>query len=66
MATKPLDLSTMSAAQRLAFYREANKQAKPAAQADTSLAETAAKIAAGVPKFGENFMAAYRYHRNQY
>ena len=65
MATKSIDLSTMSAAQRLAFYRQANAGAKPAGNSDFSLTEATAKVAADISVVPTNFMAAFKYHRNQ-
>jgi len=65
MATRTTDLASMTAAQRLAFYRQANKAAKPAAAADFSITEAAAKVASDISVVPTNFMAAFRYHRKQ-
>lgn len=63
MATK--SLASMSAAERLAFYRAANKAGKPAAQSDFSVVEAAAKLSADLSVVPTNFMAAFKYHRKQ-
>ena len=67
MATKSVtskSLSEMTASERLAFYRAANKAGKPAAS-DFSITETAAKLAADVSVVPTNFMAAFKFHRSQ-
>ena len=68
MATKSVaskSLSEMTASERLAFYRAANKAGKPASQSDFSITETAAKLAADVSVVPTNFVAAFKYHRSQ-
>lgn len=58
-------LATMSAAERLQFYREAAKQAKPAAAAKTTLAERVGVAAASLGNFGTDVKATYQFHRYQ-
>lgn len=64
MATKSVSLASMTAAQRLAFYRQANK-AVGSTPTDFSITEAAAKLAADVSVVPTNFMAAFSYHRKQ-
>jgi len=65
MATTSKSLATMTAAERLQFYREAAKQAKPAAQAKTSFAETIGKLGADFGNFSTDVKATYQFHRYQ-
>ena len=58
-------LASMSAAERLAFYRSAVKTIKAAPTPSVSVAEYTAVAAAGVRNFGTNFVAAYKFHRVQ-
>lgn len=62
--TSSKSLATMSAAERLQFYREAAKQAKPAATKIT-LAERVGVIGAEAMNFTTNVAATYNYHRYQ-
>ena len=55
----------MSATERLQFYREAAKQARPAKEASTTLAERVAIIGARTANFGTDVKAAYAFHRYQ-
>lgn len=54
----------MSAAERLQFYREAAKQAKPAATKIT-LAERVGVIGAEAMNFTTDVKATYQFHRYQ-
>ena len=65
MATTSKSLATMSATERLQFYREAAKQARPAKEASTTLAERVAIIGARTANFGTDVKAAYAFHRYQ-
>ena len=62
--TTTKSLNAMSAAERLAFYREATK-ATAAKPAETSLAEIAGKFGADSRNFFTNAKAAYKFHRVQ-
>jgi len=58
-------LATMSASERLQFYREAAKQAKPAKQVDSTFAERIGKLGADIGNFGTDVKATYQFHRYQ-
>ena len=58
-------LAQMTATERLAFYRQAAAQAKPAAEAKTTLAERVGVAAASLGNFGTDVSAAYKFHRYQ-
>ncbi|WP_143541574.1 hypothetical protein [Rhodoferax fermentans] len=64
MATSPKTLANMTAAERLAFYREATKN-QAVKQSDTSFAETVGKFGADSRNFFTNAQAAYKFHRIQ-
>jgi len=55
----------MSASDRLQFYREAAKQARPVKQADSTFAERVGKLGAAVGNFGTDVKATYQFHRYQ-
>ena len=57
-------LASMSAAERLEFYRSAVKTVKAPAPS-TSYAEHFGVMAAGLANFGTHFKAAYKFHRVQ-
>ena len=65
--TSSKSLATMTAAERLQFYREAAKQAKApsAQQAETTLAEVVGKLGASFANFGTDVRATYNFHRYQ-
>lgn len=54
----------MTATERLAFYRQAAAQAKPA-ETKTTLAERVGVAAASLGNFGTDVSAAYKFHRYQ-
>ena len=58
-------LATMSASERLQFYREAAKKARPVKQADSTFAERVGKLGAAVGNFGTDVKATYAFHRYQ-
>ena len=63
--TSSKSLAQMSATERLAFYRQAAAQAKPAVEAKTSFAERVGVFGASLGNFGTDVSAAYKFHRYQ-
>lgn len=57
-------LAQMTATERLAFYRQAAKAAKPA-EAKVTLAERVGVIGASLGNFTTDVSAAYKFHRYQ-
>ena len=63
--TSSKSLAQMTATERLAFYRQAAAQAKPAKQAESTFAESVGKLGASFANFGTDVRATYNFHRYQ-